>query len=48
MQELKAVLAQAVEAVEEGRGAVVDAVLDNDETKNVRGTGERSGSGERK
>lgn len=43
-QELKAVLALAVEAVEEGRGAVVEAVLDNDDTKNVRGVGEGTGS----
>ena len=47
-QELKEVLAQAVEAVEEGRGAVVEAVLGNDDIKNVRDVGEGSGSVGRK
>ena len=34
-QELKAILEQAVEAVKKGRGAVVEAVLDDDDVKSV-------------
>ena len=36
-QELKALLAQAVEAVKEGRGAVVEAVLDDEDVESVEG-----------
>ena len=40
IQELKSILAQAVEAVKEGRGAVVEAILNDEDVKNVNSVGE--------
>lgn len=36
-QKLEAVLAKAIEAVREGRGAVVEAILEDDSVKDVKG-----------
>ena len=47
IQELKSVLKQAVEAVKEGRGGVVEAVLEDDDVGKMRCADERCGEGSR-